>query len=1077
MPQLVSSMLRCFWGAFSFLCLMGSAGAAPLSLEDIERIALQVPASEPKLAEIYQETIHLLNERDHFAEQANDYRNTLAGYAESVIAARERAVFNEQQVDNSLKLMNETLLVEKIGNLNADITITREQLQGQQELGEQIQNRMVELPLAIDNVAIELDSLNSTELEQMNSAGIREARQFQQDARREMLQAQHQMLQLEASSATKQIELNRLATAQTKQVLDNQVQTLRLANQQLALLRQQNSEKALADMNLASAHMSSEDTATKIIIDRNIDLTQALKSRQLQLQDAQLRYQGLYQLSAQINSLLRELRNNIDRFEPSVEFSSAIIEQLAALSSIPSIQELSRSLNQLRVDSFSYRNELRKNRQHFQRAGQQHERELLETQYQLLSELSGTTSQLELLLKQALINIDQLTVKRAQLEEQAFRLLTWIPNIHSVRYMLPQAFAVDAASIYTQLSSQWRVISERPGAHVFPLVFLFLLLVYLRRFCHQYDHYMGRISDRIGNVKSDKGHYSVVAICGLLALGCMLPLGSLVANWLANHSTPMIQQLTGLAAIAVGLHVVARQVRQDNGVFIHHFRLKPKAILLISQYVIWLSPLFLSVLLLYRWLLDGNSLALFSESGRFLHLINALMLTWATVWLFRLVSDMVKERGHVIRLPLRMLWWFGIAVPAFTSVLLLLGYVVAAQMLLIGYMWTLVSAVVICLLYYLSLRGIAILYRRMAFERALAKRAALLAAREEAEEGTETTIEEPQESYIEFDDIGAQASKLLRTTFVLLFYFSLLPIWNDAFDSLSALNDLTLWTVKGTDGQGQLELTTITIKVLLTAMVTGAFTLVSVRNVPGMLELLILQRMQLSPGTGYAITTISKYLILVVGVLVVVGALGFSWSSLQWLVAALTVGLGFGLQEIFANFVSGLIILFEKPIRIGDTVTIRGMSGTVTRINTRATTVVDWDRKEIIIPNKAFITEDFVNWSLSDAVTRIVQRIGVRHNSDVRLVTKLILQAADECDLVIDEPIPEVFLLEYSDSSLIFELRAYTSDTAHRLPSIHDIHSRVIKKFAALGVEVAHPQLDVHVKHAAGLSQAATGKA
>jgi potassium efflux system protein len=83
-------------------------------------------------------------------------------------------------------------------------------------------------------------------------------------------------------------------------------------------------------------------------------------------------------------------------------------------------------------------------------------------------------------------------------------------------------------------------------------------------------------------------------------------------------------------------------------------------------------------------------------------------------------------------------------------------------------------------------------------------------------------------------------------------------------------------------------------------------------------------------------------------------------------------GLGFGLQEIFANFISGLIILFEKPIRIGDTVTIRDLTGSVTRINTRATTISDWDRKEIIVPNKAFITEQFINWSLSDSVTRVV---------------------------------------------------------------------------------------------------------
>lgn len=111
--------------------------------------------------------------------------------------------------------------------------------------------------------------------------------------------------------------------------------------------------------------------------------------------------------------------------------------------------------------------------------------------------------------------------------------------------------------------------------------------------------------------------------------------------------------------------------------------------------------------------------------------------------------------------------------------------------------------------------------------------------------------------------------------------------------------------------------------------------MVGVRNLPGVLELLILRRLSLAPGSGYAITTLLRYLILVGGVLTVFAMLGFQWSRLQWLVAAFGVGLGFGLQEIFANFISGLILLFERPIRIGDIVTINELSGTVSKIQTR----------------------------------------------------------------------------------------------------------------------------------------------
>lgn len=119
---------------------------------------------------------------------------------------------------------------------------------------------------------------------------------------------------------------------------------------------------------------------------------------------------------------------------------------------------------------------------------------------------------------------------------------------------------------------------------------------------------------------------------------------------------------------------------------------------------------------------------------------------------------------------------------------------------------------------------------------------------------------------------------------------------------------------------------------MLIAILVFIITTQLVRNLPALLELAILQHLDLTPGTGYAITTITKYLLMLIGGLVGFSMIGIEWSKLQWLVAALGVGLGFGLQEIFANFISGLIILFEKPIRIGDTVTIRDLTGSVTKL-------------------------------------------------------------------------------------------------------------------------------------------------
>jgi len=141
-----------------------------------------------------------------------------------------------------------------------------------------------------------------------------------------------------------------------------------------------------------------------------------------------------------------------------------------------------------------------------------------------------------------------------------------------------------------------------------------------------------------------------------------------------------------------------------------------------------------------------------------------------------------------------------------------------------------------------------------------------------------------------------------------------------------------------------------------------------------------------------------------VGLLIVVNQLGIDWSKAQWLVAALSVGLGFGLQEIVANFVAGIIILFERPVRIGDTVTVGGVSGTVSRIRIRATTILDWDRKELIIPNKSFVTDPVVNWTLSDLTTRVVVPIGIAYGADPQQALTVMETTVRENPLILKDP-------------------------------------------------------------------------
>ncbi len=196
--------------------------------------------------------------------------------------------------------------------------------------------------------------------------------------------------------------------------------------------------------------------------------------------------------------------------------------------------------------------------------------------------------------------------------------------------------------------------------------------------------------------------------------------------------------------------------------------------------------------------------------------------------------------------------------------------------------------------------------------------------------------------------------------------------------------------------------------------------------------------------------------------MLVFNTVGASWSQIQWLVAALSVGIGFGLQEIVANFISGLIILFERPIRVGDFVSVGETDGAVTRIRIRATTIRTQDGKELLVPNKEFITGRLLNWSLSDQTIRLVLTIGVAYGSDVRRAMALLREAAEEHADVLDEPCPSVIFQGFGDNALTMMLRCFVDDVDLRYPTISALNEAINDKFNQAGIVIAFPQRDLH---------------
>jgi potassium efflux system protein len=197
-------------------------------------------------------------------------------------------------------------------------------------------------------------------------------------------------------------------------------------------------------------------------------------------------------------------------------------------------------------------------------------------------------------------------------------------------------------------------------------------------------------------------------------------------------------------------------------------------------------------------------------------------------------------------------------------------------------------------------------------------------------------------------------------------------------------------------------------------------------------------------------------------VLILLSTLGLRWDQLQWLVAALGVGIGFGLQEIIANFISGLIILFERPVRIGDLVTVGESSGMVTRIRIRATTIREWDGKELLVPNKEFVTGRLLNWTLSDPTIRVTLEVGIAYGSDVKKAMAILKNVVSNHALVLEDPSPLILFREFGNDSLQMNARFFISNPEDRWQIQSEMHEQVYAAFEDAGIVIAFPQRDVH---------------
>ncbi len=992
--------------------------------------------------------------------QKNDAQDTQA-------LKTEISRLTQTQLDGRL-----TDLLSQLQSAQSDLGNANSQLTFLQTLPERAQSAMSQDYQRMQDIRNRLSGLKQ------NSGEMTPSLRVKLNTELAFLQLQQEQRQKDLDNNTSQQDLYNkqrdFLTAQIAQ-LNNWVQ----------LLQQQVSNKrlTLTEKTVEESGTTQTDTSQALpsFIQKELKLNQQLSQ---QLIDATQGVNSLVQENIKVKNWLdrttqteQNLNEQISVLKGSLLLSKILYQQRQMLPDANLVRGSEEQIADLRLAQFDVnqqRDQLYQRNEYIQKLLEKNKGDALtaEQMATLNEALDGRRELLEQLNKQLgqQLNLSiNLQLNQQQLERVSKTLQSTLQQqIFWVSSNKPLDMAWLAA-LPGALMAQWQAVNISANLNnwlleslkVFPAILLMLIIAGVMLWKRQaIQSRFEKLAKEVGQLRSDTHSHTPKAILLVFLRtipGALLIMSGGLALVFSGLSTPLIiGELSFRMALAYMAFGSMRRMLKPDGLAQKHFGHDAQTVAHLRNALryIWYTLLPL-IFVATLGELDPSRLAN-DVVGQIICLVSLLFLSFE---LFTTVRKRPNNQQTGLWRNITALT-FGL-VPLILIGLLGFGYYYTALKLSARLIDSFYLVSVWVLLYETSLRGLSVAARRLAYRRALAKRQHQ--QRTENADGVEVSDDKP----ITLEQINEQTLRLVTVALTLVFAGAFYWLWSDLVAVIAYLDSITLWhhTV-GTDGNAVLE--AVSLRDLLGAGVIAMVTYILTRNLPGLLEVLVLSRLQLAQGTSYAITTILSYLLTATGTISTLSIIGMEWNKLQWLVAALSVGLGFGLQEIFANFVSGLIILFERPVRIGDTITVSGFSGTVNKIRIRATTITDFDRKEVIIPNRAFVTERLINWSLSDTITRVVLRIGVSYGSDLELTRRLLLQAAAENPRVMKEPAPSVYFLAFGASTLDHEMRFFVQELGDRNPALDELNRRIDHLFSEHGINIAFNQVEVTLKNVHG---------
>ena len=666
------------------------------------------------------------------------------------------------------------------------------------------------------------------------------------------------------------------------------------------------------------------------------------------------------------------------------------------------------------------------------------------------------------------------------------KYLLWIPNadvvgLKTLKDLVPSIAWVVSPSLWLEAVNTLPTAVQRYAVQTIVSLLLIFAIILSRPWLKRQAR---TISTQVGHLSTDKIGLTLKALAIAFVVAVPIPFFLWLVGWELQGASEgnafpvaVSAALLSIAPFMYNVRVL-RLLSVKDGVFSKHFGWDDDMLAIIRRQLDVLMVIAVPVAFVTVLAYQAPTGEVRDSFGRLGFV--ALMSVFAYVLqsishpLNGVMKDHYEAQPDQFASRLRWVWHvLAFGTPLLLAFLALAGFLYTSGTLLTGRLietiWLLLAVLVAN---QVVLRWLALARRRLAFERAIEARAKREAEREKEQLGETDPADDEAEllpqverTPVDLDQVDQQTRRLLSSGLFVVAVLGSLGIWSEMLPVFSLFNEVNLWnetiTVDGIETQGPVTLTD-----LLLAIAAAIITWIASRNLPGLLEIAVLRHLELQPGSRYTIVTLVRYAVVTAGLIFALNTIGWNWSRIQWLAAGLTVGLGFGLQEIVANFVSGLIILFERPVRVGDTVTVGQLTGNVSKVRIRATTITDWDRKEIIVPNKAFITDQVINWTLSDPITRLTIDVGVSYSSDVVLAQKVIEDALKKQPLILEEPAPAVYFMGFSDSSLDFKIYVYARQLADRFPIFHAVHQDVLQALRDNGIEIPFPQRDLHIRSA-----------